>query len=214
MPPCILVLFIRLNERSLFLRWPKPIYMFVLVAFFQQERFNQFLWFLASLIKNSGTLRKCYLFSCSYKNTWDIGIYLKPHFMKNVENFKILQQIFPQHHHISLRTLIFICKFEVNGDHKTYCTECWSNLILKCYANIFVKVDAQTEKECRQTIFYLKGYSYPKLYCKKLNNQKPVVSTVGITRRTTSCWVHNEIKKLLFIKVTVYLIFSFQKKIS
>ena len=31
-------------------------------------------------INNDGTLRKCYLFSCRYKNLWDIGIYLKPHF--------------------------------------------------------------------------------------------------------------------------------------
>ena len=112
----------------------------------------------------------------------------------------------------NIRSPVFICKFEVNGDHKTGCTECWSNLTLKCYANIFVKADAQTEKECQQTIFYLKGYSYPKFYCKKLNNQKPVANTVGITRRTTSCWVHSEIKKLLFITVTVYLPFSFKKK--
>ena len=55
--------------------------MCVLVLFlnrvFQQERFSQF---LAFLIKNSETLRKCYLFSCRYKNVWDIGIYLKLHF--------------------------------------------------------------------------------------------------------------------------------------
>ena len=34
---------------------------------FQQERFNWFLWFWASLIKNGGTWRKCYLFSCRNK---------------------------------------------------------------------------------------------------------------------------------------------------
>ena len=37
--------------------------------------------------------------------------------------------------------------------------------------------------------------AYSKLYCKKLNNQKPIANTISITRRTTSCWVHNEIKK-------------------
>ena len=51
-----------------------------LICVFQKERFNRFLWVLASLIKNNGTLRKCYLFSCRYKNLWDIGIYSKPHF--------------------------------------------------------------------------------------------------------------------------------------
>ena len=44
--------------------------------------------------------------------------------MKNVKNFEILQQIFPELLQINLRTLIFICKFEVNEDHKTCCTEC------------------------------------------------------------------------------------------
>ena len=39
-----------------------------LICVFQNERFNRFLWFLASLINNNGTLRKCYLFSCRYKN--------------------------------------------------------------------------------------------------------------------------------------------------
>ena len=46
--------------------------------------------------------------------------------------------------------------------------------------NTFVKADAQIE--CRRTLSYLKGYSYPKLYCKKLNNQKPMANTVSTTR--------------------------------
>ena len=65
------------------LRWPEPIYMcvtYVFVSRFQNERFNLFLRFLASLINDDGTLRKCYLLSCRFKNLWDIGIYLKPHF--------------------------------------------------------------------------------------------------------------------------------------
>ena len=32
-----------------------------LIRVFQNERFNRFLWFLASLTLNNGTLRKCYL---------------------------------------------------------------------------------------------------------------------------------------------------------
>ena len=52
---------------------------------FRQEWFNRSPWFLASLIKNGRTLRKCYLFSCRYKNVWDIGICLKPHFYKKCQ---------------------------------------------------------------------------------------------------------------------------------
>ena len=69
----------------------------------------------------------------------------------------------------------------------TRCTKCWSNIALKCYLNTFVKVDAQILDNCRRTIPYLKGYSYPKLHCKKLSNQEPMVNTVGTTRRTTLC---------------------------
>ena len=63
---------------------------------FQQEWFNWFGWFLASFIKNGGTLRKCYSFSCRCKNIWDIGTHKKLHFFftKNANNFKILWQIF------------------------------------------------------------------------------------------------------------------------
>ena len=60
------------------------LFIYVLVIFlicvFQNEKFNRFQWFLASLINDNGTLRNCYLFSCRYKNLRDIGIYLKPHF--------------------------------------------------------------------------------------------------------------------------------------
>ena len=66
-----------------------------LIRIIQNERFDRFLRFFASLIENDGTLRKCYLFSYSYKNFWDIGIYLKPHFTKNENNFEIPRQIFP-----------------------------------------------------------------------------------------------------------------------
>ena len=66
--------------------WGPNLFICALVMFlnrvFRQERFNRFLWFLASLIKNSRTLRNCYLFSCRYKNVWDIGICLKPQFYK------------------------------------------------------------------------------------------------------------------------------------
>ena len=61
-----------------------------------------------------------------------------------------------------------------------------------------VKVDAQIEEKCRRTISYLKGYSYPKLYYKKLSNQKPTTNTVSTTRKTTLCWMRAEIKERHF----------------
>ena len=67
------------------------------------------------------------------------------------------------------------------------CTKCWSNLIFKCNANAFVKVDAQIGEERRRTIRYLQGYSCPTFYCKKLSNQKPTANTVRNTRRTILC---------------------------
>ena len=53
--------------------------------------------------------------------------------------------------------------FEVNRDRRTRCTNSLSNLILKCNANTFVKVETQIEVNWRQTISYLQGYSCPKL---------------------------------------------------
>ena len=72
-----------------------------------------------------------------------------------------------------------MCKFE---DHTTRCTKCRSHLTLKYYANTFEKPNAQLVEECRRTISYLKGYCYPKLYGKKLSNQKPTANTVSTTR--------------------------------
>ena len=54
-----------------------------LIRVFQQERLiDRCLWFLASLIRNKGTLTKYLWFSCRYKSVWDIGMYWKPHFCK------------------------------------------------------------------------------------------------------------------------------------
>ena len=57
-------------------------------------------------------------------------------------------------------------------------TKCWSDLTLN-RADTVVNVEALVVEECRRTISYLKGYSYPKLYCKKLSNQKPTANTVS-----------------------------------
>ena len=61
--------------------------------------------------------------------------------------------------------MLYIYKFEGNRDRRTRCTKCWSNITLKCYTNTFVKDDARI---ALSPISYLKGYSYLKLYCKKL----------------------------------------------
>ena len=55
-----------------------------LIRVVQNERFNRFLWFWASLINNDEALRNCYLVSCRYKNLWDIDVYLKPYFYEKV----------------------------------------------------------------------------------------------------------------------------------
>ena len=49
-------------------------------AFFRMKESTDFYDFWHTKFNNDGTLRKCYLFSCWYKNLWNIGIYLKPHF--------------------------------------------------------------------------------------------------------------------------------------
>ena len=65
------------------LRWPELICMrvgYVLNRVFRQERFNRFLWFLVSLIKNSRTLRTCY-FGCVWLGNPDLDFQnLNPHF--------------------------------------------------------------------------------------------------------------------------------------
>ena len=83
----------------------------------------------------------------------------------------------------------------------------WDSL-LKCHANTFVKVYAQTEKECRQTSCYLQGYSYTKLYRKKLSTQKPMANTVGFTKRTTLCWM----RKLLDPTFNIFDFWGFVTK--
>ena len=189
-----------------------------LFAFFQNKRFNRFLWFLAYQINNDGTLIKCYLFSCRHKHLWDIGIYLKPHFYEKCKQLRNPTTDFP----LTLANkpqsslVLHPCKFEGNRDRRTRCTKCWSNLTLKYYTNnTSLKVTARIEVECRQNISYrkeLKGHSYLKLYCKKQSNQKPTATIVSTTRRTTLCWVRGNINELLFIKLTLYLSLSFGDK--
>ena len=78
-----------------------------------------------------------------------------------------------------------MCKFEVNRDRRTRCTNSWSNLTLKCIANTFVKVDARIEENCRRTISA--GILPQSFSCKKLSYQKHTANTVRNTRRTTCC---------------------------
>ena len=83
----------------------------------------------------------------------------------------------------------YICKFEVNRDRRTRCTNSWSTLTWKCNANIFVEVDAQMEENCRRTISYLKGYSFPKLQL-----QEATANSICNTRRTILCRMRGKIK--------------------
>ena len=43
-----------------------------------------------------GTLRKCYLFSCRYKNLWDVSVYSKPHFYEKCKYLRNLTTDFSQ----------------------------------------------------------------------------------------------------------------------
>ena len=74
----------------------------------------------------------------------------------------------------------YICKFEVNHDHATRCTGCWSNLTLKCYATIWESWCTSGGRVLKDYISYLKGYYYSKLYCKKLSNQKPRANKLAL----------------------------------
>ena len=68
-----------------------------------------------------------------------------------------------------------------------------------------MNVYAQIEEECRQNFSCLKGYSYLKLFCKKMSYQKPRANTVSTARRKTLCRVRSDIKELLFIKLTYFV---------
>ena len=80
------------------IRWPVPLYVRVgydLIRVFQNERFNRFLLFFASLINNNGTLRKFIFFLIGIK-TFEISAYIfNIIFTKNENNFEIPRQIFP-----------------------------------------------------------------------------------------------------------------------
>ena len=59
------------------------------------------------------------------------------------------------------------------------------------YVNTFVKVDTEIEEDCRQTISYLKGYSYLRLYCKKQSNQKLTANTVSTLQQQHKLYLHD-----------------------
>ena len=92
----------------------------------------------------------------------------------------------------------------MNRDHRSHCTNSWSNLTLKCEANTFVKVDAWIRENCWRTISYLQGYSCKSFSCKKLSYQKHTANTVCKTRRTTLCWMRDKIAEFLFIKLCIW----------
>ena len=100
--------------------------------------------------------------------------------------------------------ILFDCRLVVTVELFDRCTKCWSNLTLKCNANTFVKVDAKIKKECRRTISYLRGYSCPKLYCKKLsNNAETLTYSVRNTKGTILCWMRSKIHQPYFIALSL-----------
>ena len=83
---------------------------------FRQERFNWFLWFSASLIKNSATLRHSYWDRLRY---WHM---IKTTFLqKNVNNLETLRlfHFFLTSANKPQSSLVLYCKFEVNHDRRT-----------------------------------------------------------------------------------------------
>ena len=74
--------------------------------------------------------------------TFEVLAYIYRIFTKNVNNFDILRQIF-----LLLQQIVLYLQFEVNCDHTTRSTKCWSNETLKCYAKKFVIVDRQAEED-------------------------------------------------------------------
>ena len=85
-------------------------------------------------------------------------------------------------------------------------------LTSKC--NTFVKVDTQIEDNCRRTISYLQGCSYPKIQLQEIDrvikNLRRLQFAVQEEQLYAVCGAR--LNKLLFIKVTVYFSFSFRKK--
>ena len=134
---------------------------------------------LASLINNNGNLRKCYLFI--YRHIFKTAFLRKMYITSKsydrfFPNFSKQASELSSFTSASLKATVTVELAAQNAGQA-----------LKCYANTFVKVDAQIEEDCRHTIAYLKGYSYPKLFCKKLRNQKPTANIVSTTGRTTLC---------------------------
>ena len=84
-------------EGNSYIQWPN-LFICWLVVFvnrvFWQERFDRFLLFLASLIRNGRTLRNCYWFSFRYKNVRYIGICYKQHFYKKMSWFPNMADVF------------------------------------------------------------------------------------------------------------------------
>ena len=78
------------------LRWPGPIYMpigYVFQSGFSAGMIEPISMIFGILNKEWSNFKK--KFSCRYKNVWDIGICLKPHFYKkyNFEAYKIIYLI-------------------------------------------------------------------------------------------------------------------------
>ena len=86
--------------------------------------------------------------------------------------------------------------------------------LTECNANIFVKVDAQIGDECRRTVYLLSARVFlPRALLQKIELSETYGEYSSQYKKwTTLCWMRSNIKELLFIKVIVFLQFSFRKK--
>ena len=84
--------------------------------------------------------------------------------------------------------------------------------VLKCNANTFVKVDTQIGENCRRAISYLQVYSCPKLQLQETELSETYGEYSSQYKKNNFKLNAGKMNEHLFIKVTMYLSFSFRKK--
>ena len=136
-------------------KWPEPIYRRVELVMFLNRVFlegitNRFLYIFVLNKERWNFKKMLFNFLVSIK-TFEISAYIFNRiFTKNVNDFKILRKIFPLLQHSSLRALLvlYLQVWSQSWPYNSLHWECWANVTLKCYANTFLKADAQIEEGC------------------------------------------------------------------
>ena len=86
--------------------------------------------------------------------------------------------------------------------------------ILKYNANTFVKFDSQIGENCRRTISYLRGYCCPKLQLQETEWSETYGEYSSQYKKNNFKLNAGKMNEHLFIKVTMYLSFSFRKNLN